>query len=827
MGTLIRDFRHGVRQLISRPGFTLVAVGSLALGIGLTTTLFSVVNAVLLRDTPVSHPEELVEIYSSWLEDFPELTTSYPDYLSIREHVDAFSGLAAHSFVRGVLATNDRPKLVVGETVTANYFDVLGIRPLSGRAFREDENLAPGAAPVAVISYGLWQRQFGGREDVLATEVNLSGLNYTVVGVAPQEFHGTIPGIPTDFWVPVMMVERLEFSGMQSTADNDPGTTRLDRRGTRWLFVKGRLAEGRTIEQARSQVDAVFARLQTDYPVLNEDVGARVLPASSIRFHPMLDGYVRAASVGLLAAVGLVLLVACANVANMLLARGTARRRELAIRSAIGASRARIVRQLLSEGIILAAVGGTVGALLAMGAARLISGFGTNVFPFPVDFNVSLDGTVLAFAVGVSLITALVFGLAPALSASKLDLVPALKEPSAGEARAGRRRITLRDTLVVGQLALSLVLLVAGSLLVRGLLVARDTDIGFDPTPVAALSFNLQMNGYDADRAMAFRTRALDEVRALPGVEAVSTASRMPLAPDINMTSIKVQGHHAADDDPSLVDAVSVGADYFKVVGVPILQGRAFTEDEVLNGRPVAIINETLARQYWPDGSAVGSRLYPGEYDQEPLEIVGVARDHKVRSVGEDPRPYLHLPSVRSRMNGFVVRTSTPATAALPMLRQALWKLEPNIVFTEDVSASEITAATMAPTTIGAGIIGGFGGLALLLAAIGLYGVIAYSVSLRTREVGIRMALGAAPGQVLRLILSQGGRLTLVGLGLGTLASLGVGQLLASLLYGVSPFDPVAYGLAVGLLVLVAGLANLAPAFTAARIDPLKALRRD
>ena len=827
MGTFIRDLRHGVRQLISRPGFTLVAVGSLALGIGLTTTLFSVVNAVLLRDTPVRNPEQLVEIYSSWMEDFPQLTTSYPDYLALREGVEAFQGLAAHSFVRGVLATDDRPRLVVGESVTANYFDVLGIRPALGRPFREDENLAPGAVPVVVISHSLWQRQFGGREGVVAGNINLSGINYTVVGIAPPDFRGTIPGVPTEFWVPVMMVEQLEFSGMQSNADNDPGTTRLNRRGTRWLFVKGRLAEGRTIEQARSQVDAVFARVEKEYPVLNEGVGARVLPASGIRFHPMLDGYVRAASAGLLVAVGLVLIVACANVANMLLARGTARRRELAIRSAIGASRGRIVRQLLSEGIILSAAGGTIGALLAMWTSRLISGFGTGVFPFPIDFNVSLDGTVLAFAVGVSLVTAMVFGLAPALSSSKLDLVPALKESTGGEPRGGRRRITLRDTLVVGQLALSLVLLVAGSLLTRGLLAARNTDIGFDPAPVATLSFNLQMNGYDTGRAMALRARALEEVRALPGVEAVSTASRLPLAPDINMTNVKVQGYHAPDDDPILVDNVSVGVDYFKVVGVPIVQGRAFTEDEVDNGRPVVIINQTLARQYWPDGNAIGSRLYPGEYDQEPLEIVGVSRDHKVRSVGEDPRPYLHQPSGRSRTTGLVVRTSTPASDALPMLRQALWNLEPNIVFTEDVSATEVADATMAPTTIGAGIIGGFGGLALLLAAIGLYGVVAYSVSLRTREVGIRMALGAAPGQVLRLILGQGGRMTLIGIGLGTLVSLGAGQVLASMLYGVSPFDPIAYGMAVGLLVVVAGLANLAPAFAAARIDPLKALRRD
>jgi len=374
---------------------------------------------------------------------------------------------------------------------------------------------------------------------------------------------------------------------------------------------------------------------------------------------------------------------------------------------------------------------------------------------------------------------------------------------------------------------LSLVLLVAGTLLTRGMLNARNTDIGYDPEPITALSFNLGMNGYDAERAQEFRTRALETLSALPGVEAASVTSRLPLSPDVNMTGIKVPGHHAPEDDETTIDAVYIGSDYFAVTGIPLVAGRAFTPEEVDDDRPVAIINETLARQYWPDESAVGRQLYTGDFDSEPRLIVGVARDHKVRSIGEDPRPYLHLPYARSLGISFIVRTATPAVSALPMLRQALWKLEPNIVFTQDVSAGDVAAATMAPTTVGAGIIGGFGALALLLAAVGLYGVIAYSVSLRTREVGIRMALGAEPGQVLRLVLGQGSRLALVGVVLGTLASLGVGRVLASMLYGISPFDPVAYGVAVSLLLVVAMVANIAPAIGAARINPLKALRVD
>jgi len=824
MASFTRDLRHGFRQLLRRPGFSLAAVGSLALGIGLTTALFSVVNAVLLRDTPIERPDRLIEIYTS-VYDFPEMTTSYPDYLAIRAEVNTLGDVAAHSFVSGILATGERPLLTSGEAVTANYFDVLGIRPARGRGFRPDETAAAGASPVIVLSHGLWQRSFAGREELLGGRVSLSGLDYTVVGIAPAEFRGTVPGIPTEFWVPVTMVERLQFSGIQATSDNDPGQTRLDRRGTRWLFVKGRLADERTVDQARGELEALFARLAQDHPVTNERVGVTVHPAGDIRFHPMLDGYVRAASGGLLGAVGLVLLIACANVASMLLARGTARRRELAVRAALGAGRSRLVRQLLSEGIILAGAGGLVATFIALWTSRLLAGVETGVLPVPVDFGVSVDATVLAFAVGISLLTVVAFGLVPAWTASRVDLVPALKE-SAGDDQ-GRRRISLRDALVVGQLALSLVLLVAGALLARGLLVARGTDLGYDPSPVASLGFNLQMNGYDVDRAMAFRTRAVETIGALPGVEAAAIASRLPLAPDINMDGIKVRGHHDAAGDATPIDSVYVGADYFRTVGVPIVAGRVFTEDDVAEQRPVAIVNETMAARYWPGESAVGKLIYPGGYDQPAHEIVGVSRDHKVRSVGEDPRPYVHFPAARSRSISLVVRTSTPAVAALPMLRQTLWQLEPNIVFTEDQSAAEVAELTMAPTRIGALLIGSFGALALLLAAFGLYGVIAYSVSLRTREVGIRMALGAAPRQVLRTVFAQGGKLALVGIVLGTVASLGAGQVLASMLYGVSPFDPLAFAGPAGLLLAVAGLANLAPAISAARIDPLRALRRD
>jgi predicted permease len=620
------------------------------------------------------------------------------------------------------------------------------------------------------------------------------------------------------------MIDLFEFSGVSWTSDNDPAPTRLEQRGSRWLFVKGRLAEGRTVEQARSQVNAIFASLRSEFPVTHKNVQASVVSAASIRFHPAIDGYIRVGSVVLLTAVGLVLLIACVNVANMLLARSTAREREVAIRAALGAGRGRIIGQLLGEGVVLAAIGGTLGILIANWGSQAFSVFGTEAFPVPVDFDVSVDGTVLVFAIVVSLLTSVLFGLAPALSASRVDLVSALKASSAVEGSGGKRRIPLRDVLVAGQMAFCVVLLVAGSLLTRALLTARATDIGYDPTPLSFLSFNLRMIGYDQPRATALKDRALETIAALPGVVAVSYATRLPLAPDITMDGIKIPGRHSASDQSTPVDRVAVGPNYFRTVGVPIVSGREFTTEEIREGLRVAVINETMARRYWPDGSAIGRRFHLGEFADPPHEIVGVARDHAVRSVGEEPRPYLHLPTDEG---GLLVRTTTPAVSALPMLRETLWKLEPNIVFKDDVSAAEVAAETTGPTRIGAGLLGTFGALALLLAGVGLYGVIAYSVSLRTREVGIRMAVGADRGRIVRMVLGQGARLAAAGVLVGTLAAAATTRVLASLLYGISPWDPAAYAIAAGLLLAVACLANLVPALSAARIDPLRALKAE
>jgi predicted permease len=495
------------------------------------------------------------------------------------------------------------------------------------------------------------------------------------------------------------------------------------------------------------------------------------------------------------------------------------------VRAAIGASRGRLLRQLLSEGLVLASAGGVAGVVLAAWAGRLIGAYATDLLPITTTFDFSLDRTVLIFAASVSGLTALLFGLAPAWSASRPELVPALKDSLESGGGTARRRVTLRDALVVGQLALSLVLLVSGALLARGLVVARGTDLGFDPSRVAYLAFSPQMNGYDTDRSVALRARALEAVRALPGVTAASLSTRLPLGPDINMNSYSVPGHHDADADGTSIDTTYVGSDYFTVMGIPLVEGRAFTEDEAVNDRNVIVVNETFARTYWPGQSAVGRVVHSGGFDQPAMQVVGVARDHKVRSAGEAPTPYAHLPIGRSRSIELVVRTTGPAAALVPALKQAVWALEPDAVFTAEGAATEAVETTLAPTRIGAALIGVVGVLALLLAAVGLYGVIAYSVSLRTREVGIRMALGAERGQVLRMVLGQGVRLALVGIGIGAGLAAAAATVLQSMLYGVSGLDPIAYGGAAGLLMLVALAANLAPAVNASRVEPATALR--
>jgi predicted permease len=827
---LLRDLGFGARLLWRRPAFTAVAVLSLGLGIGLSTVMFSVVNAVLLAPTPVHAPERLAEIYTSQVVEMPFLTTSYPDFLDLRSSTDAFSGMAGHAIVRGLFRRGeDRAEIVLGEVVSESYFDVLGIRPVMGRSFSAEENRTELTHPVVVVSHGFWQRRLGGDPGALGREIDLSGVAYTVVGVAPPRFAGTIPGLSPEFWAPIMMVEKLSFSGIQSQATSpSPGKTRVEQRETRWLFVSARLAPGRSLEEARAQVETVGTRLAREHPEVNEGLRASVLSARAVRFHPMVDGVLAPAAGVLMGAVGLVLLVACANVASMLLARAAARRREIAVRLAIGAARGRIMRQLLAESSCLAALGGGAGLLIAYWGSRFLSTVPLPL-PVPLAFTFGLDGRVLLFAALASLGTVLAFGLAPALQASRPELVPALRAEAGSALGRSRRGFVPRHLLVTGQLALSLVLLVAGALLLRALGAAGGIPPGFDPDRLAVLSFNLKLNGYTEEQAETFQRRMVEHLRGVAGVERVALVSRAPLGSDKNMEGIRLPGQHGPHDEPALVDATHVEPDYFLALDVPILEGRGFNDSDREGTPGVLVVNEAMARRYWPGRSPLGERIFTEGFDKPSHEVVGVVRDYKVQELGEAPRPYLHFAwrQQKSRNTTVVARTTGPATLVVPSLRQAVLGLEPAIVLTDEGTAAELLRLTLGPTRVGATLLGSFGAVALLLAAIGLYGVVSYNVEQRTREVGLRMALGARVGDVLRMMLGQGMRLAVVGVVIGGLAAAAMARVLSSLLYGVSAVDPLAYGCAVAVLLAVALAANWLPARRAARIDPMKALRSE
>ena len=638
---LTGDIRYAFRTLRKSPVFVLVAVSSLALGIGVNTTIFTVVNSVLLRPLPVSRPDELVEIYTSESGGNAHSTTSYPDYVDFRDQNQVFSDLVGHSLMFATMGREGTSQLVMGEVVTGNYFDALGIKPALGRGFLAEEDTVPGAHPVAVIGHGFWQRQFGGAPDVLGKAVRIRGLNFTIVGVAPERSAGWYRVLP-DLWIPAMMVGEVEPAGIFDAVPSPTGSTTLDRRGTRWMFVKGRLKPGVTLARAQADLDAVMAQLQQENPQTNTGRKVSVLKASDVRLHPLIDNALAPVALILMAVVGLVLLVACANIASMLLARATTRARETAIRLAIGASRGQIVRQLLIESLVLSAVGGGVGLLAARWITTALVGFQPPM-PIRISLDLRLDWRVLVFTLAVSLLTGVLFGLAPALQASRPDLVQSLKEGAPGLGYA-RRRVSLRDALVVGQVAISLVLLVGAGLFVRSLSAARGTDVGFNPRGLVISTVDLGMSRYTPERGKLFSQQALERIRALPGVEAAAATTRHPFSINFNNAQVFIEGRPAkAGDLGETIDTTTVDAGYFKTLGVPLLQGRDFGPSDLETSPLVAVVNETMARRYWPAESAMGRRFRTQGIGGPLFEVVGVCRDYNSRTVGEGPRPYIHF----------------------------------------------------------------------------------------------------------------------------------------------------------------------------------------
>jgi macrolide transport system ATP-binding/permease protein len=824
LSTIWQDVRYAVRTLRKQPAFTIVAVLSLAVGIGLNSTIFTVVDNLLFRPQPFTDPGSLVSIYTSDERGEPHGSTSYPDFLDWRSANLPFDALIGHSMMFGAVSIAGDNRLAFGEVVTANYFDVLGVRPAVGRAFEPAEELTPGAAPVVVISHQLWQRSFAGRTDIVGQPLTIRNRPYTVIGVAPQSFGGMMPGVVADLWVPISMVADVEPAGQIDVVPSQGGNTRLEQRGTRWLFVKGRLKQGTSTAVATEQMRTVMAGLEKSFPISNRDRRAAVLPAGTVRFHPDIDQYLRPASLVLLASVGLVLLIACANLAGMLLARGAARTKEMAVRSAMGADRLRLIRQLTIESLVLSILGGTAGLVLA---GWTTSWLVTRQLPIelPITFAMTVDWRLVAFTGGLSIATGLLFGLLPAWRASRPDLVPALKDESSMALRG--RRFTLRQGLVVVQVAVSVVLLVGGVLLARSQTAALKTDPGFRVSGLVVATFSLDMHGYDDVRADQYLKRAVDRARQLPGVKSVALADRLPFSPNVHTTTVVIDGRPEATPPQGLsVDTNAVTGDFFAALGVPMLEGRIFDTRDSPDTPLVAIVSKEFASRYLPDG-AVGKRLRRRDHSGTLIEIIGVTADYNVRSVAEAPRPVVHFARSQrpSSSASLVVRTDSDAAGTAVGIERTLRELEPKLVFLELGSLDRLVAASLLAVSIGASLFGGLAALAMLLAGLGLYGVIAFGVARRTREIGIRMALGSSRGLVVGQVLREALVLVFIGATVGSVLAWFGSQALSSVLVGVTSTDVASYAIAIGLIGVTAVVAAAVPARRAASVDPLIALR--
>ncbi len=808
------DVKYAVRRLVRAPGFTLVAVLSLALGIGANTAMFSLVNAVLLRDLPVRAPEQLVEVYTSDEDGYPYATSSYPDFADLRGRDEVFRDVMGTRTFVSRLDQGERPQVVFGEAVSWNYFSGLGVPMALGRSFLEEEDRTAGTHPVTVLGYRTWQRDFGGDPSILGGSVRLDGRPYTVVGVAPESFTGSMPVLVTSLYVPTMQVEAIGgFEGQTS------------RRSSRSMFLKARLGPGVTVDQANAWLAAFSAALAEQYPDSNEGRLMTAIPIGDVALHPLVDRVLKPVAALLLVVVGLVLVIACANLASFLLARAEDRRKEIAVRLALGAGRASLIRQLLVETVMLALLGGAVGILLADWTLGLLMSFKPPI-PIPVDFDVSLDRTVLLFTAGVSLAAGIAFGLAPALQATRPDIAPTLKDEGTGGGRP--RRWTLRRGLVVTQVALSFVLLIGAGLFVRSLQKAQRIDPGFDIGPAALVWPFAQISGYDTDEAVAGLYRELEErLLAHPAIERVGVADRFPLGAAVQTSGYVLPGIPADSRDGDYdLDNAHVSPGYFDAMGVPILSGRTFTDDDRA-GERVIIVSEAFVRRFYPGEDVVGSTIEDGS--GQPLRIVGVARDTRVRTLGESPRPFVYELVGQGGMFGaeFVVRGKGTGAELLEVTRSVLDEVDPDLVLMEAKTMNEHLALMLFPPRMAAMLLSVFGGLALVLAAIGIYGVVSHAVAKRTRELGIRMSLGASARDVVRMAVGGGMRLVGVGAVVGILLAATVSWSISRFLYGIGTTDLATFAGIPVLLTLVALLAAWVPARRASAVDPVRALRAE
>jgi putative ABC transport system permease protein len=825
MESFIQDLRYGARMLMKRPGFTLIAALTLALGIGANTAIFSMANALLLRSLPVPQPAELVTVSRG---DGTGEPLSYPDFVALRERNGVLAGLAASHFASVSFGNGSRSEMLRGELVSSDYFDVLRLQPVLGRGFLPEEERS--VQPVVVLSHGLWQSRFGADPQIIGQTITLHRLRYTVIGVAPAGFNGMTEMFRTDLWLPLMMLPQARPMFLTS----------LSNRHDQVFAAIGRLKPGVSLAQAQTAIETINRGLELAEPPPverrrdpNEDRSLKLWRPQGIGL-PHFRRRAQLATTLLFVVVGIVLLIACANVANLLLARAAARRKEIAVRLALGASRFRLIRQLLTESAMLGLLGACGGLPLAFWINRALMALKP---PLPESWglrlDLQLDATALGFTLSLALAVSLLFGLAPALAASKPDVVPALKDETGAESRRGRfRRFNLRYALVVSQISVSLVLLIVAGLFVRSLQQMHKVDPGFQTENRLALSFSLDQEGYDEPKGREFSRQLLERVRALPGVQTASLANYLPLGFMALSEPVTVDGRETPHDArPPFAAAQIIGPDYFRAIGTPLVRGRDFTPQDSANAPAVAIINETMARRFWPNEDPIGKRLRIGnpESDPQPREIIGVVKDTVIRSIGEEPKPVTYRPLAQqhSQWLTLVVHTAGNPKALLPAVRREVQAIDENLPAQEIKTLDEIVAFSFWPMRMGAGLVGTFGLLGLLLASVGLYGVMSYAVAARTREIGVRMALGAERGDVLRLIVGQGLALALLGAGAGLLLAYAVTRVLQQFLFGIGATDPLTFTGVALLLTMVALLACWIPARRATKVDPLTALRHE
>jgi putative ABC transport system permease protein len=803
METFLQDLRFSLRMLVKNPGFAAVAAITLALGIGANTAIFSVVNAVLLRPLPYRDPSRLVLMNES-SQQLPDMSVSYPNYLDWRDRSRSFERIAAVQPAQYTLSGVDRPERLGGWNVTADFFATLGVTPVVGRdlSARDDR---PGAPPVALLTYGLWQRRFGGDPSVVGRALTLSGRSVEVVGVLPQTFRFYYGD--ADLFLPLGIdADRLKDRG------DHPG-----------IYVVARLKPGATPKTAFADMDAIARSLEAEHPETNSGnrVAVKLLQDDVVSI-------LRPVLVVLAGAVGFVLLIACANVANLLLARASTREKEIAIRRALGASRRRVLRQVLTESALLSLLGGGLGLLLAAWLSDVL----LSLVPagLPRMDEVRLDGTVLGFTLLLSLLTGLVFGIAPAWQASRSDVLEPLKETARGSS-SGRGQQRFRSVLVVSEVALALVLLAGAGLMARSFERLQEVRPGFRPGNVLSAQLVLPEIKYKTrPEIIAFADQLLARVGALPGVEAAGTVNPLPLTQEGWQTDYQIEGRPvpARGEAPNSDYHVVSGA-YFKAMGIPLVRGRLFDDSDREDTTPVVLVNETLARRYWPEGDAVGKRMRTGSVDQPGpwLTVVGVVGDVRQYGLDQEQKTQFYRPGRQLALHpmSLVLRAQGDPEALAAAVRRAVQSIDPDQPIYNVRSMDSLLATTLAPRRLSLLLLAAFAMTALLLAGVGIYGVLAYSVTQRTHEIGIRMALGARRADVLVMILRQGIRLVLIGAALGVAAAFGLTRLMSSLLFGVSPTDPATLGAVCLVLVGVALLACIVPARRASGVDPMIALR--